>query len=148
MACQQSHSKCSEHCALSHDDFGDSVANCTVRDVLKTSVGCLTSPVVVCFMALPLGGGEQGSPPHKSSGFVNDDRGYFGGGRVGTVPFLLTMTRASSEGEGQALFLTTAVCTSGEEGQALLFTFPVCTSTSTCWRSRPARKLQQTDVHT
>ena len=42
--------------------------------------------------------------------------GDFGGGRIGTVSFLLTMTRGSPEGEGQALFLTTTVCSSGEEG--------------------------------
>ena len=32
--------------------------------------------------------------------------GDFGGGRIGTVTFLLTMMRSSLEGEGQALILT------------------------------------------
>ena len=52
----------------------------------------------------------------------------FGGGRIGTVTFLLTMTMSFPEGEGQALFLTTTVCSSGEEGQALLLTLPACSS--------------------
>ena len=33
--------------------------------------------MVVCFFGTPTGGGEKGSPPPKSRGFVNDDRGYF-----------------------------------------------------------------------
>ena len=38
----------------------------------------LTSLVVVCLVT-STGGGETGSPPPKSGGFISDGRGYFGG---------------------------------------------------------------------
>ena len=41
---------------------------------------------VVC--SAPTGGGEKGSPPPKSSGFINKDRGYFGGGGTGPPPHI------------------------------------------------------------
>ena len=34
----------------------------------------------------PTGGGEKGSPPPKSSGFINDGRGYFGGRGIARLP--------------------------------------------------------------
>ena len=40
----------------------------------------------------------------EEEGFFNVVSVHFGGGRIGT--FLLTVTRSSSEGEGQALLLT------------------------------------------
>ena len=46
--------------------------------------------------------------------------GDFGGGRIGTSPFLLTMPVSTSEEEGQALLLTMSASTSQEEGQAFL----------------------------
>ena len=107
------------------------------------------------FFVTPTGGGETGSPHPKSGGFINNGRGYFGGrgiahrplphilevafylvsgdfggGRIGTSPFLLTMPMSTSEEEGQALFLTTSASTSEEEGQAFLLTPSVCTSCS------------------
>ena len=54
--------------------------------------------------------------------------GDFGGGRIGTSPFLLTLPVGSSEEEGQALFFTTSASTLEEEGQAFLLTPSVCTS--------------------
>ena len=108
--------------------------------------------MVVSFMKLPLGWGERLSTP-KPSGFFNDGRGYFGGrgtahyplphilevafslisgdfggGRIGTSPFLLTLSVSTSEEEGQALLLTTSASTSEEEGQAFLLAPSVCTS--------------------
>ena len=80
----------------------------------------LTSLVVVCLVT-PSGGGETGSPPPMSGGFISDGRGYFGGrgtahrplphilevafllvsgdfggGRIGTSPFLLTLPVCTS----------------------------------------------------
>ena len=34
----------------------------------------------------PTGGGEKGSPPPKSNGFINDGRGYFGGRGIAHLP--------------------------------------------------------------
>ena len=45
--------------------------------------------LVVCgceFFATPTGGGEQGSPQPRSSGFVNDGRGYFEGRGIAHLP--------------------------------------------------------------
>ena len=153
----------SEHCALSHDDFGVSVANCTVRVVLmpaarqilgfsSLSDGCLTSPVVACLVT-PTWCGEKGSPPPSpaassttAAGTSEEEglhtcplphilgmafylvSGDFGGGRIGTSPFLLTMPVSTSEEEGQALLLTMSASTSEEEGQAFLLAPSVCTS--------------------
>ena len=39
--------------------------------------------MVVSFFITPTGGGETGSPPPKSGGFINDGCGYFGGGGTG-----------------------------------------------------------------
>ena len=119
--------------------------------LLEESSGCVSNGCE--FYVTPTGGGETGSPPPKSSGFVNDGRGYFGGrgtahrplphilevafylvsgdfggGRIGTSPFLLATTVGTSEEEGQALLLTTSASTSEEEGQAFLLTASVCTS--------------------
>ena len=55
-----------------------------ILDFSLLSDGCLTSPVVV-FLTLP-GSGEKGSPPPKSSGFINDGRGYFGGRGIARLP--------------------------------------------------------------
>ena len=38
------------------------------------------------FHGTPTGGGEKGSPPPKSSGFVNDGRGFFGGRGIARPP--------------------------------------------------------------
>ena len=45
-----------------------------------------------------------------------------GGGRIGTSPFLLSMSRSSPEEEGLALLLILPVCTSEGEGQAFSLT--------------------------
>ena len=46
---------------------------------------------------------------------------YFGGGRIGTSPFLLTLTRSSPEEEGQALLLTMPASTFPPETYAVVF---------------------------
>ena len=56
-----------------------------ILDFSSLSDGCLTSLVVVCLVT-PTGGGEKGSPPPKSSGFVNDGCGYFGGRGIAHLP--------------------------------------------------------------
>ena len=86
-------------------------------------------------------GGETGSPPPKSYGFIFSgrgyfggrgtahhplphilemaillDSGYFGGGRIGTSPFLLTLPVCTSEGEGQAFSLTSTTSYLGGGG--------------------------------
>ena len=50
---------------------------------------------------------------------------YFGGGRIGTFTFLLTLTWCFSEEEGQPPPHISPVCTSEEEGQAFLLTISV-----------------------
>ena len=85
--------------------------------------GCLGGSFILC---VPLAWGDRLSTP-KSNGFIIGDRGYFGGkgtahcplphmlemailldsgnfggGRIGTSPFLLTLPVCTSEGEGQA----------------------------------------------
>ena len=42
--------------------------------------------MVVKFFITLTGGGETGSPPPKSGGFVNDGRGYFGGRGIAHLP--------------------------------------------------------------
>ena len=59
---------------------------------------------------------------------ISLDSGNFGGGRIGTSPFLLTLPVCTSEGEGQAFSLTSTSATSEEEGQALLLTATMSTS--------------------
>ena len=113
----------------------------------------LLTSLVVVRLVTPTGGGETGSPLPKSGSFISDGRGYFGGRgtahrplphilevvlllvsgdfggrRIGTFPFLLTLPVGTSEEEGQALLLTTSASTSEEEGQAFLLTPSVCTS--------------------
>ena len=105
------------------------------------------------FFVTPTGGGGTGSPPPKSGGIISDGCGYFGGrgtahrplpqifevafllvsgefggGRIGTSPFLLTLPVGTSEEEGQVLLFINPACTSEEEGQAFLVTSLVCTS--------------------
>ena len=119
--------------------------------LLEESSGCVSNGCE--FYVTPTGGGETGSPPPKSGGFISDGRGYFGGrgtahlplphilevafllvsgdfggGRIGTSPFLLTTPVGTSEEEGQALLLTTSASTSEEEGQAFLLAPSVCNS--------------------
>ena len=60
--------------------------------------------------------------------FINIVAVFFGGGRIGTSPFLLTMSRRSPEEEGLALLLILPVCTSEGEGQAFSLTTSVTTS--------------------
>ena len=99
------------------------------------------------FYGTPTGCGEKGSPPPSPAASFTTAAasskeeglharppphilevafflvsGDFGGGRIGTFSFLLTLTRSSSEEEGQALLLTMPMSTSEEEGQALLLT--------------------------
>ena len=47
--------------------------------------------------------------PHMLSEYICDIAVYFGGGRIGTSPFLLARTRGSPEEEGQALLLAIAM---------------------------------------
>ena len=53
--------------------------------------------------------------PHILGVYINNVAVFFGGGRIGTSPFLLTFPTSTSEEEGQALLLTTSVSTSEEK---------------------------------
>ena len=101
--------------------------------------------LVLCWLGVHLGG-ETGSPPPSPSAtssctvasseeeahilgvYFFIDAAYHGGGRIGTSPFLLTMSRSSPEEEGQALLLILPVCTSEGEGQAFSLTTTATTS--------------------
>ena len=119
--------------------------------LLEEASGCVSHGCE--FSVTPTGGGETGSPPPQvwrlhqrrlrvlrrkrdctlplphilevAFYLVSVD---FGGGRIGTSPFLLTLPVGTSEEEGQALLLTTSASASEEEGQAFLLTPSVCTS--------------------
>ena len=105
----------------------------------------LASPVVVSFMATQAlhppsptatsscavaSSEEEGlhTLPHILGVYINIVAVFFGGGRIGTSPFLLTMSRSSPEEEGLALLLILPVCTSEGEGQAFSHTTTVTTS--------------------
>ena len=68
------------------------------------------------FFVTPTGGGETGSPPPKSEGFINDGRGYFGGRGIAhrPLPHIFEMAFYLVSGDfgggriGQALLLTTS----------------------------------------
>ena len=106
--------------------------------------GCIW--LSVCWLCVPLGWGDRLSTPksrlhHRRPRVLRRKRdcthplphileiaillvsGDFGGGRIGTSPFLLTLPVCTSEGEGQAFSLTSTSTTSKEEGQDLLLTF-------------------------
>ena len=110
-------------------------------------------PMVVSFVSLPLGVGRKAlhlpSPAASSTtaaGTFEEEglhacplphiaevafylvSGDFGGGRIGTSPFLLTLTVSTSEEEGQALLLTMTASTLEEEEKAFLLAPSVCTS--------------------
>ena len=109
----------------------------------------------LCVFITPTGGGETGSPPPKSGGFVNDSREYFGGRGIARLPsssqlprvhlrrrcvfrrrkdctqaFLFTTSACTSEEEGKAFFLTKWASSSEEEGQVLLLAMSVSTCSS------------------
>ena len=102
---------------------------------------CLASPMVVSFSSLPLGVGRKAlhtpSPATSSTtaAGTSEEEGLhtcplphnlemafylvsrvFGGGRIGTSPFLLTTPVSTWEEEGQALLLTMSASSSEEEG--------------------------------
>ena len=70
--------------------------------------------------------------PHILGVYINFVAVFFGGGRIGTSPFLLTMSRCSLEEEGEALLLTNPASSSEGEGQALFLTMSV-RSVTACW---------------
>ena len=117
---------------------------------------CLERQHVECWLCVfgyPTGGGEKGSPPPKSNGYIFMYRGFIGGRGIAHPPssshprcvlqrcrrvlrrrkdwhFSLAPhnSRSSPEEEGQALLLILPVCTSEGEGQAFSLTATVTTS--------------------
>ena len=78
--------------------------------VIEEASCCLLVDVTSgCKFMSPTGGGEKGSPPPKSTGFINDNRGYFGGRGIAHLPSSshirdgpLPQLRGPSEEEGLA----------------------------------------------
>ena len=115
----------------------------------------------VCWLCDPLGVGRQALRPSRPAGLLLHEpwllrrkrdctpalfltsslcsscnvAAFFGGGRIGTSPFLLTMSRSSPEEEGQAHLLTNPASTSEGEGQAFSLTLTVRTTTTRWLRS-------------